>query len=47
MVRTVILSSCVTVQGIFVRMLDDGRMVVRVGDRTYAGRPVSEVPRAA
>jgi hypothetical protein len=40
MVRTIVLGSCVSVQGTFVKTLANGDMVVRVGERTYAGRPV-------
>lgn len=47
MVRTVVLSSCVTVQGTYVRTLSDGRIVVRVGTRQYAGTPVEAYGKAA
>ena len=40
MLRTIRLGSCVSVQGIFVRLLPDGRMQVRVGDQLFAGQPV-------
>ncbi len=40
MVRTITLGSCVSVQGIFVRDLPDGRVVVRVGEREFVGRPI-------
>jgi hypothetical protein len=40
MVRTVVLGSCVSVQGMFVRQLACGRILVRVGQRLYAGLPV-------
>ncbi len=41
MLRTIILGSCVSVQGLFVRALGDGRIAVRVGDRIFEGIPVS------
>jgi hypothetical protein len=41
MLRTIILGSCVMVQGLFVRQLDNGRIVVRVGDCTFEGVPVA------
>jgi len=41
MLRTVTLGSCISVQGTFVRQLDNGKIIVRVGDRTFEGRPVS------
>ncbi|MBV1902925.1 MAG: hypothetical protein KUG58_04755 [Marinosulfonomonas sp.] len=42
MLRTILLGSCVYVQGIFVRNAANGKIMVRVGDRTYTGQPVSE-----
>ncbi|WP_281272595.1 hypothetical protein [Roseovarius spongiae] len=42
MLQTIRLGSCVLVQGIFVRLLPDGRVQVRDGDRLYAGMPVSK-----
>jgi len=40
MLCTVQLGSCTLIQGLFVRLLENGFMQVRVGDRLYAGRPV-------
>jgi len=40
MLRTITVSSCVSVQGVFVRSLPDGRIAVRVGRTVYEGRPV-------
>ncbi|MEE4345579.1 MAG: hypothetical protein V2I53_02235 [Paracoccaceae bacterium] len=40
MLRTIILGSCVSVQGTYVRTLSDGRVMVRVGSREFAGLPV-------
>lgn len=42
MLRTIILGSCVSVQGVFVRTLANGNIAVRVGDRVYEGRPVAQ-----
>lgn len=42
MLRTITLGSCVSVQGAFVRQLENGKIVVRVGDRTFEGRPISK-----
>ncbi len=42
MIRTILVGSCVSVQGVFVRELEDGRIVIRVGDRFYQGKPVVE-----
>ncbi|WP_191286862.1 hypothetical protein [Aliiroseovarius zhejiangensis] len=46
MLRTIVLGSCVMVQGQFVRDLPDGRIVVRVDDRLFAGRPVDNCKAA-
>ena len=42
MLRTIVLGSCVFVQGIFVRNLSDGKIAVRVGTKIYEGDPVSQ-----
>jgi len=41
MVKTIILGSCVSVQGIFVRTLSNGKIAVRVGNKVYEGKPVN------
>lgn len=41
MLRTIVLGSCVSVQGVFKRSLPDGRISVLVGDRLFVGKPVS------
>ncbi|SIO19397.1 hypothetical protein [Vannielia litorea] len=43
MLRTIVLGSCVSVQGTFVKALADGRVVVRVGGRDFVGPPVEAV----
>ena len=40
MMRTIVMGSCVSVQGLFVRELKNGKIVVRVGKRLYQGTPV-------
>ncbi len=42
MLKTVKVGSCVSVQGILVRKLKDGKMVVRVGERLFTGTPVAK-----
>lgn len=42
MLRTIILGSCVSVQGLLVKKLDNGKIVIRVGDRIYEGMPVTK-----
>lgn len=46
MIKTIVIGSCVSVQGVFVRALADGRIAVRDGDKTYHGRPVSAPAQA-
>lgn len=40
MLRTITIGSCVSVQGIFVKDMPDGRVAVKVDDIVYAGMPV-------
>ena len=40
MLKTILLGSCVSVQGIFVQAFKDGRIAVRVGSRVCRGFPV-------
>ncbi|MEM1287889.1 MAG: hypothetical protein AAF748_00275 [Pseudomonadota bacterium] len=40
MLRTIVIGSCVSVQGVFVRSLPDGCIEVQVGDKVFAGHPV-------
>lgn len=41
MIQTIRLSSCVSVQGEFVAVLENGDVMIRDGDTTYRGSPVS------
>lgn len=45
MLRTIMIGSCVWVQGVFVRELPDGHIVVRVGSKSYTGRPVTRLTK--
>ncbi|SFD66590.1 hypothetical protein [Roseivivax sediminis] len=40
MLQTIVLGSCISVQGMVERKLPDGRLVVRVGQRLFTGLPV-------
>lgn len=40
MLKTVTMGSCVSVQGIFVRALTNGKVLVRVGKDLYEGTPI-------
>ncbi|MDE3080360.1 MAG: hypothetical protein KGI94_10055 [Paracoccaceae bacterium] len=44
-IRTVMIGTCVSVQGIFVGQLANGNIMVRVGEKTYTGRPVEALGR--
>ena len=39
--RTIMIGTCVSVQGMFVRALPNGKILVRVGDNMFAGHPIS------
>lgn len=41
MFSTIVIGSCVQVQGTFVRSLGDGRIVVSVGKQIFAGKPAN------
>ena len=41
MLRTIQIGTCVSVQGLVVRQLDDGRVVIRVGEKTFEGVPLA------
>jgi hypothetical protein len=43
MLRTIQTGSCTLIQGIFVALLENGFMQVRVDDRLFVGRPVSKI----
>ena len=40
MLRTVALGSCIFVQGLFLRNLSNGKIVVQVDDKIFEGNPV-------
>ncbi len=41
MLRTILIGTCVLIQGTFVRALPDGRIAVRVGSNEFMGKPVN------
>lgn len=41
MLRTIAVGSCVSVQGLLVRTLSDGKLVVKVDEKLFVGYPVS------
>ena len=40
MLKTILMGSCVLVQGTFVKKLANGQIAVKVGDRVFQGQPV-------
>ena len=42
MLGTITLGSCVSVQGLIVGQLADGKIMVRVDEKTYVGYPVGQ-----
>ncbi|MCF8510177.1 MAG: hypothetical protein K9G43_01905 [Rhodobacteraceae bacterium] len=46
MLRTILVGSCVSVQGLVIAEFPDGKIMVKVDDSTYVGFPVPTV-RAA
>jgi hypothetical protein len=41
MLRTITIGSSISVQGIFVKDMPDGRVAVKVDDIIYSGKPVT------
>lgn len=41
MIRTILIGSCISVQGLFETLMPNGNMVVRVGGKTFEGKPVA------
>jgi hypothetical protein len=44
MLRTIELGSCVSVQGLVVGRLSDGKIMVKVDEKTFVGYPLTPVP---
>ena len=42
MIRTISVGSCVSIQGLFVSQLSDGKIVVKVDEKTFVGYPVAQ-----
>lgn len=43
MLRTISIGSCVSVQGLLVRQLPNGLVVVKVDEKLYTGHPVNPI----
>lgn len=46
MMRSISLGKYISVQGLFVREATSGKIVVRVGDKTFEGAPISRTTTA-
>ena len=47
MIRTITMGAHISAQGAYVRSLPDGKIVVRDGERVFAGRPVGTAAASA
>jgi hypothetical protein len=45
MLRTISIGSCVSIQGLMVGQLANGKIKIVVDDKTYVGTPVSAMAR--
>lgn len=41
MLRTISIGSCISVQGIVIGQANDGKLMIRVDDKTFVGYPVN------
>lgn len=41
MLRTIAVGSCVSIQGLLVRTLSDGKLVIKVDEKLFVGVPVT------
>ena len=46
MLGTIAVGTCVSIQGLVIAHLADGKIVVRVDDKTFAGYPVQPVRKS-
>lgn len=46
MLRTISLGSCVSVQGLLVSQLADGKIMIRVDEKLFVGYPVAETRKS-
>ena len=41
MIKTILIGTCISVQGTFVKSLQNGKIAVRVGQKVFEGTPVA------
>jgi hypothetical protein len=46
MLRTITVGSCVSVQGLLVAQMSDGKIAVKVDEQTFIGYPVSSIRKS-
>ena len=46
MLRTISVGSCVSIQGLMVGQLADGKVMVKVDEKTVVGYPVAQVRKS-
>ncbi len=46
MLRTISVGSCVSIQGLMVGQLADGKIMVKVDEKTFVGYPVHSVRKS-
>ena len=46
MLRTISVGSCVSIQGLLVGHTADGRVMVKVDEKTFVGYPVAQVRKS-
>lgn len=46
MLRTITMGSCVSVQGLLVGQMSDGRIAVKVDEKTFVGYPVAPIRKS-
>ncbi len=46
MLRTITMGSCVSVQGLLVGQMADGRIAVKVDEKTFVGYPVAPIRKS-
>jgi hypothetical protein len=47
MLRTISIGSCISIQGLMVGQLADGKIKILVDDKTYVGTPVTAMTRSS
>lgn len=46
MLRTISVGSCVSIQGLMVGQLADGKVMVKVDEQTFVGYPVAQMRKS-